>query len=306
LPSASVVASKEWLLKQQGFLGLETGGFHRVAYTEWGEPGDDPTVVCVHGLSRNGRDFDYLAAALAEHRHVVCPDLAGRGRSEWLAEKNNYGFPTYCADLTALFARLGGKSFDWVGTSLGGLIGMVMAAQPNTPIRRLVINDAGPFISKAAPQRILEYLGKAPPFSSLDEAELYFRDKLSPYGKLTDEQWAHLTRYGVRKDGNGGYLVAYDPGIAVPMRASRPLDVDMWEYWDRIECPVLLLRGMNSDVLSPETAEEMCRRGPPTELVEFENIGHAPALMDPAQIDLVKDWLVASGRPRRVKRPKKR
>jgi pimeloyl-ACP methyl ester carboxylesterase len=293
-------------LKQQGFLGLETGGFHRVAYTEWGEPGDDPTVVCVHGLSRNGRDFDHLAAALATTRHVVCPDLAGRGRSDWLKDKNNYSFPTYCADLTALFARLGGISFDWVGTSLGGLIGMVMAAQPNSPIRRLVINDAGPFISRAAPQRILEYLGKAPVFASLVEAESYFRDKLAPYGNLTDAQWSQLTQHGVRKGARGGYRVAYDPGIAVPMRSARAVDVDMWDYWDRITCPVLLLRGADSDVLSRETADEMCRRGPPTELVEFPRVGHAPALMDPAQIDVVRTWLLAPGRPRRVPRSDKR
>jgi pimeloyl-ACP methyl ester carboxylesterase len=293
-------------LKQQGFLGLDTGGFHRVAYTEWGEPGDDPTVVCVHGLSRNGRDFDHLAAALATKRHVVCPDLAGRGRSDWLKDKNNYAFPTYCADLTALFARLGGISFDWVGTSLGGLIGMVMAAQPNSPIRRLVINDAGPFISRAAPQRILEYLGKAPVFASLVEAESYFRDKLAPYGTLTDAQWSQLTQHGVRKGSRGGYRVAYDPGIAVPMRSARAVDVQMWDYWDRITCPVLLLRGADSDVLSRETADEMCRRGPPTELVEFPGVGHAPALMDPAQIDVVRNWLLAPGRPRRMPRGDKR
>jgi pimeloyl-ACP methyl ester carboxylesterase len=293
-------------LKQRGFLGLDSGGFHRVAYTEWGEPGDDPAVVCVHGLSRNGRDFDYFAAALAPQRHVICPDLPGRGRSDWLKDKASYGFPTYCADLTVLLGRLGGNSFDWVGTSLGGLIGMVMAAQPNSPIRRLVINDAGPYISKTAPQRILEYLGKAPEFASLAEAEVYFRDKLSPYGKLTDEQWAHLTRHGVRKRLRGGYVVAYDPGIAVPMRSTLPVDVDMWQYWDRIRCPVLVLRGADSDVLSHETAEEMCRRGPQTEVVEFAGVGHAPALMDAAQIDVVRDWLLAPGRPPRVEKMRKR
>lgn len=288
-------------MNQHGFLGLDTGGFHRIAYTEWGKPGDDPTVVCVHGLSRNGRDFDFFAG-LWKKRHVICPDLAGRGRSDWLTDKQNYGFATYCADLTALLARLGGNSFDWVGTSLGGLIGLVMAAQPNSPIRRLVINDAGPFISKAAPQRILTYLGKAPPFASLAAAERYFRDVLSPYGALRDEHWAHITKHGVRKAPGGGYLVAYDPGIAVPMRSARPVDVDMWELWDKIHCPVLLLRGANSDVLSRETADEMCRRGPPTELVEFEGIGHAPALMNAEQIDVVRRWLLAPGRPRRTKR----
>jgi pimeloyl-ACP methyl ester carboxylesterase len=290
-------------LKQQGYLGLDSGGFHRIAYTEWGAPNHDPPIVCVHGLSRNGRDFDYLATALAKDRHVVCPDLAGRGRSDWLKDKRNYAFPTYCADLTALLARLGGHSFDWVGTSLGGLIGIVMAAQPNSPIRRLVINDAGPYIPKTAPQRILEYLGKAPKFRSLTEAELYFRDKLAPYGKLSDAQWAHLTQHSVHKAPGGGFTVAYDPGIAEPMRAARGLDVDMWQYWDQVTCPVLLLRGAESDVLTAKTAAEMQSRGPPTKLVEFEHVGHAPALMDSAQIDVVKQWLLNPGRPRRAPRP---
>jgi pimeloyl-ACP methyl ester carboxylesterase len=293
-------------LKQQGFLGLDNGGFHRLAYTEWGEPNESPTVVCVHGLSRNGRDFDYFAAALEAKRRVVCPDLAGRGRSDWLSDKQSYVFPTYCADLTALFARLGGNSFDWVGTSLGGLIGMVMAAQPNSPIRRLVINDAGPFIPRTAPQRILEYLGRAPPFASVAEAESYLRKTLAPYGALTDEQWAHIARHGVRAKRNGGYAIAYDPGIAVPMRSARALDIDMWEYWDKIRCPVLLLRGATSDVLSRETADEMCRRGPHTELVEFANVGHAPALMDLKQIEVVTKWLLAPGRPVRAQRSERK
>jgi pimeloyl-ACP methyl ester carboxylesterase len=145
-------------------------------------------------------------------------------------------------------------------------------------------------------------LGKAPEFASLADAEAYFRDTLSPYGKLTDAQWTHLTRHGVRKAEGGGYVVAYDPGIAVPMRSAQAFDVDMWEYWDRIRCPVLVLRGAVSDVLSHATAEEMCRRGPPTEVVEFADIGHAPSLMDPAQIAVVRDWLLAPGRPRVVQR----
>jgi pimeloyl-ACP methyl ester carboxylesterase len=179
---------------------------------------------------------------------------------------------------------------------------MVMAAQPHSPIRRLVINDAGPFIPRTAPQRILEYLGKAPPFASIADAEKYLRQTLAPYGALTDEQWAHMARHGVRPKRNGGYAIAYDPGIAVPMRATRPVDIDMWETWDKIRCPVLLLRGATSDVLSRETADEMCGRGPQTELVEFANVGHAPALMDRKQIEVVTSWLLAPGRPRPTKR----
>lgn len=280
-------------MKQGSILGLSADGFHRIAYAEWGNAHTEPAVVCVHGLSRNGRDFDYLAAALEGHRRVVCPDLVGRGRSDWLIDKNHYAFPTYCADLTSLLARLGGDAFDWVGTSLGGLIGMVLAAQPNSPIRKLVVNDVGPFIPKSATERILTYLGKAPSFAGLQEVEGYLRTVLAPYGTLSDGQWAHLARHGVRTSSDGKYELAYDPDIAVPMRAAPPQDLDLWPLWDRIRCPVLLLRGAMSDVLLPETAEEMRRRGPPTELVEFEGIGHAPALMDAAQIDVVSSWLLA-------------
>jgi len=279
-------------VKKNSFLGLTPGGFHRVAYTKWGKRSAAPTVVCVHGLSRNGRDFDYLAAALQNERRVACPDLAGRGRSDWLADKEHYSFPTYCADLTAFLARLGGESFDWIGTSMGGLIGMILAAQPKSPIRRLVINDAGPFIPKAATKRILTYVGTGPEFKSLAAARRHVRDVLAPYGPLTDKQWAHLTRHGMRKLPNGGYTPAYDPDIVAPMKLGPPQDLDLWPIWDQIRCPVLVLRGAESDVLLPDTAAEMQTRGPRAEIVEFAGIGHAPALMDATQIEVVRRWLL--------------
>jgi pimeloyl-ACP methyl ester carboxylesterase len=278
---------------EHGFLGLTTGGFHRIAYTEWGERDGEPAVVCVHGLTRNGRDFDYLAQALGRDRRVACPDLPGRGRSEWLADKAQYSFPTYCADLTALLARLGGERFDWVGTSLGGMIGMLMAAQPGSPIRRLVVNDAGPFVPKAATERILAYLGKAPSFASIAEVAQYLRVVLAPYGTLEDEHWAHLAAHGVRETPDARFVLAYDPGIAVPMTAGPPQDLDLWPVWDQIRCPVLVLRGKESDVLRTETVAEMRGRGPPVEIVEFDGIGHAPSLMTEAQIDVVRRWLLA-------------
>ncbi len=279
-------------MREHSFLGLNVGGFHRVAYTEWGEP-TSPPVVCVHGLTRNGRDFDHLARALQEHRRVVCPDLPGRGRSEWLADKQQYSFQTYCADLTALLARLDRESFDWVGTSLGGMIGIVLAAQLKSPIRRLVLNDAGAFVPKAATERVLSYVGKAPAFASLHEAEQYLRDVLAPYGELADEHWAHLARHSAREQPDGRFALVYDPDLAAPMKAAPPEDFEMWALWDQIRCPVLLLRGESSDVLRPETVAEMRERGPAVEVVEFEGVGHAPALMDDAQIDVVRRWLLA-------------
>ncbi len=281
-------------MQQKYYLGLTTSGFHRIAYTEWGRPNDLPAVVCVHGLTRNGRDFDYLAAMLQrDGRRVACPDIVGRGRSDWLVDKNHYTFATYCADATALLARLEGETFDWVGTSLGGLIGMFMAAQPNSPIRKLVINDAGPFIPKEAPRRMLTYVGTSPTFASLAEAEQYLRKILAPYGDLTEEHWAHLTRYSMRELPDGTYEPFRDPGIAVPMRAVPAADLNLWPVWDQIRCPVLVLRGAQSDVLLKETAEKMKTRGPKVDVVEFEGVGHAPPLLAAKHIDVVRRWLLS-------------
>ena len=279
-------------MRESSFLGLTTEGFHRVAYTEWGERDDEPVVVCAHGLSRNGRDFDYLAKALQSKRRVACPDIVGRGRSDWLTDKKHYSLPTYCADMTALLARLDSEAFDFVGTSMGGLIGMILAAQPSSPIRRLVINDTGPFVPKAAPQRILAYVGTAPAFSTMTDAERYLRGVYAPFGGLTDEQWAHITRYSVRETPEGKFVLSYDPDIVVPMKSTQFQDLKLWPLWDQITCPVLVLRGEKSDVLLPETVEEMKRRGPPVEVVEFSGVGHAPTLMNREQIEVVRRFLM--------------
>jgi len=179
-----------------------------------------------------------------------------------------------------------------VGTSMGGLIGMILAAQANSPIRRLVINDAGPFVPKAAPQRLLAYVGLAPSFPQVADAERYLRKVLAPFGALTDEQWAHLARHSVRQSTAGDYRLAYDPGIVAPMKSAPLQDWDLWSVWDQIRCPVLVLRGADSDVLLPEIAAQMRRRGPRAEVVEFVGVGHAPALMAPEQIEVVRRWLL--------------
>jgi pimeloyl-ACP methyl ester carboxylesterase len=279
-------------LRKDSFLGLSTGGFHRIAYTEWGSVREQRLAVCVHGLTRNGRDFDYLARALQDRRRVACPDIVGRGRSDWLADKSQYNFITYCADLTALLARLRGKSVDWIGTSMGGQIGMILAAQPNTPIRRLVLNDIGPFVPKDAPRRLLSYAGNLPePFESLAAAERYVREIYAPFGRLGDAEWAHITRHSLREVDNGRYALAYDPGIVEPLKDMLRADFQLWPLWDRIRCPVLVLRGAESDVLLETTGDEMQRRGPPVELVEFKGIGHAPSFTSAAHVEIVSDWL---------------
>ena len=273
-------------------LCLSAGGFHHTAYVEWGRPEAARTILCVHGLTRNGRDFDALAAALAETgARVVCPDVVGRGHSDWLADPAGYGFPQYLADMTALLARLDVEAVDWVGTSMGGLIGMMLAAQPNTPIRRLVINDVGPFIPKDALERIGTYVGADPSFADVAAAEAYIREVNAPFGDLTDAQWRHLAETSVRPVEGGGVKFRYDPAIATPFTQTPIEDVDLWPLWDRIACPVLVLRGADSDLLLAETAAEMARRGPCAEVVEIAGCGHAPALMDDHQIGVIRDWL---------------
>ncbi len=270
--------------------GLSPHGFHRVVYYEWGEPGNPRVAICVHGVGRNGRDFDALAEALSPTHRVLAVDMPGRGESDWLADPNDYVFPTYLTTLTALIARSGADCVDWVGTSMGGLLGITIAALPHTPITRLVVNDVGPTIEPAALERIRGYFGLDPTFATYDEIAQYIRTVSAPFGPLTDAQWEHLTRTNVRQRTDGRWGLAYDPGIAVPFRASAA-PPDLWGLWDAIRCPTLVLRGAESDLLSAATAAQMGARGPKPALVEFAGVGHAPPLLSRDQIDPVVAFL---------------
>jgi pimeloyl-ACP methyl ester carboxylesterase len=273
------------------------GGFHKLAYAEWGSLTAEQTVICVHGVSRNGRDFDALAATLAaKGMRVIVPDLPGRGRSDWLASPAHYTDRAYVRAMSTLIARLDVDKVDWVGTSLGGHIGMLVAAQPGTPVRRLVLNDFGARVSAAALRRIGSYLTRSWRFASIDEVEAHLRDVHAPFGKLNDTQWRHLAQHSAVPDGKGGFRFHFDPGIG--MRFSIPilLDVILWHVWDKIDCPVLILRGEDSDLLSRSTVDAMLKRGPAVvdgrvTAFEFPDCGHAPALMDEAQIAVVKSYL---------------
>lgn len=277
---------------QRSLSCLGPQGFHRIAYTEWGAAGGKPILVCAHGMTRNGRDFDVLAAAMADRYRVACPDVVGRGRSDWLPDPAGYGYQQYVADMAALVARLDIEHVDWVGTSMGGLIGMLLAAQPNTPIRRLIINDIGPFIPKSFLARIRQYVGTDPHFGDLAALEQYLRTVHAPFGALTDSQWRHLATHSARPLDSGGFGLAYDPDIAkAAFTSEEPEDVEMWEFWDRVACPVLVVRGAESDLLLPETVAQMKARGPGCEVVEIAGCGHAPALMADDQIAVVRDWL---------------
>lgn len=267
-------------------------GFHKVAYTEWGAAEGKPTLVCVHGMTRNSRDFDYLAAAMEDRYRVVSMDAVGRGKSDWLADHAGYGFAQYLPDAAALLARLDVEEVDWVGTSMGGLIGMMLAARPNSPIRRLVLNDIGPFIPKSFLGRIRSYVGADPHFADIGELEAHIRKIHASFGPLSDEEWRHLAAHNARKLEGGGLGLAYDPDISkASFNPDGPEDVEMWSIWEQVKCPVLVLRGAESDLLLPETVERMKSSGPGCEAVDIPGCGHAPSLMPADQIAIVRDWL---------------
>ena len=282
---------------------LLAGAFHRMAVTHWGDP-DAPPVVCVHGLTRNGADFDILAEALSDRFHVICPDLPGRGASDWLADPMLYQAQHYVAALAHLLTSIG-RDVAWIGTSLGGICGILLAATPGTPVNRLILNDIGPFIPAEALGRIRDYLlaatdspvadspgadsPEAGRFADLPAVERHLRLVHAPFGELTDAQWARLTRSSSREREGGGFAMHYDPRIVEPMRDHAPSDVDLWPFWARIRVPVLAIRGKSSDILLPATLERMRETGAATHVVA--NAGHAPALMDAAQIAVVRDFL---------------
>jgi pimeloyl-ACP methyl ester carboxylesterase len=268
-------------------------GFHRLAYWEWPGPPEAPTVLCLHGLTRNGRDFNALAEALSANRRVIAPDMPGRGASEWLTDPADYAYPVYLADVGALIARLDVERLDLVGTSMGGIIGMLLASLPGHPIGRLVINDVGPLIAKDGLARIATYVGEEPSFADLAALEAALKVRAATFGPLSDAQWHYLAGISARTKPDGTLGFAYDTRIAEAFRAAPPADIDLWPQWDQIRCPTLLLRGAQSDLLRDGDAQAMTERGPRARLVEFQGVGHAPALMAADQIAVIRDFLLA-------------
>jgi pimeloyl-ACP methyl ester carboxylesterase len=279
-----------------------------MAYWQWGDAAAQHVVVCVHGLSRQGRDFDTLAQALCTQAkapiRVVCPDVAGRGQSDWLKDPMGYQVPNYAADLLALLAQLKPATLDWIGTSMGGLIGMVVCGQPGLPlpvkVRRLVLNDVGPVIQWQAIQRIGEYLGETGRFTSVQQAADAMRLISTTFGPHTPEQWLALSGPMVRplNDGSGDLTLHYDPAIAVPFasvtqQSAEQGEAMLWQLYDAVTADTLLVRGAQSDLLSHDTAQAMTQRGPKAQLVEFAGVGHAPTLIQPDQIKAVTDFLLA-------------
>jgi len=264
---------------------------HEVHYTEWGPPGGT-AVIAWHGLARTGRDMDELATHLAGRYRVICPDTIGRGLSEWSrAPARDYCFEAYGRIAVSLADQLGIREAHWVGTSMGGALGIHLAAgRLRGRIRRLVLNDIGPKLGHAAVQRILTYAGDPPQFDRLSELEQYFRTVYKPYGSLSDEQWRRLTETSVRRTAEGRVTPHYDPGIVLQF-VHHAADYELWEAYDSIDVPTLCLRGESSDLLLPETAEEMRSRGPRAVVVTIPGCGHAPALNAPDQLQLVERFL---------------
>lgn len=280
---------------------------HRVGYWEWnqtGQVGHPHVIVCVHGLTRQGRDFDVLAQALSHHARVICPDIAGRGQSDWLADPMAYGVPQYAFDMLVLLTQVHAQypiaQLDWVGTSMGGLIGMAVAGTPDlalpVPIRRLLLNDVGPRLEWSALQRIGTYVGQSPRFASVEEGAAWLRVQSADFGPHTDAQWLALSEPMLRPGPEGGFVLHYDPKIAVPMQGMTQEQVVqgealLWNLYDAITAQTLVLRGAKSDLLTAQTVQEMAQRGPKAHSVTLEGVGHAPTLVQPEQVALVKEFL---------------
>jgi pimeloyl-ACP methyl ester carboxylesterase len=281
--------------KQQTVQCLSPSGLHRMSYCEWGASDNPRVLICVHGLTRNARDFDALATALSGHYRVICPDVVGRGQSGRLRDPAGYAIPQYVADMVTLIARLNVDSVHWLGTSMGGLIGMALAAQENSPIQKLVLNDVGPLITVDALKRIASYVGSDPSWASADEALAYVKAISAPFGPLTDAQWLHLTESSIAQRLDGRWGFRYDPRIAEPFKAAFvDKDIDLWPVYQAIHCPTLVIRGAESDLLSRETWHLMGACGPQAKLAEIPGVGHAPMFQSDAQIAIVRDFLLSA------------
>lgn len=281
--------------KYHKILGKNSVGTHHIAYQEWGNPQQKKVLIAVHGLTRNSRDFDDLAEELQSDYRIICPDVVGRGESDWLSNPSDYGIPLYISDLLTLIQQLNLTSVDWLGTSMGGLIGMNIAGLPNSPIKRLILNDVGAWIPAKAIQRIAEYLCQEPPtFDDFTKVTEYVKKIYSGFGNLTQAQWESLAKKSVKLNAKGEYRLNYDPAISISLqelKTNQFQPVDLWMVWSLIQCPVLLLHGENSDLLLSETIEQMQENHPLLEIEHLPNCGHAPSLMSLPEIDIIKRWL---------------
>ena len=274
---------------------LSPAGLHAMAYKEWGDPHNPRVLVCVHGVTRVSDDFDALATALSDHYRVICPDIVGRGRSDWLKDPKYYWVPQYVSDMVTLIARLDVPQVDWFGTSMGALIGMGLAALPDAPIRKMVMNDVGPTLNFQALSRIGSYIGEDLRFDSFQQAREYIRTISAPFGPHTEQEWDKLAADVLRQTDDGRWRRHYDVSLALPFKvmteeSAQQGEAALWAAFDAVRCPVLLVRGSESDLLTRDTAQQMTTRGPHARLVELPGIGHAPTFMHDDQIALARQF----------------
>ena len=267
-------------------------GLYHMAYREWGDPTNPRVLLCVHGLTRNSLDFERLAQSLSSRYRVIAPDVVGRGESDSLLDPMGYNTVTYAADMITLIAHLNVPQVDWLGTSMGGMIAMSLAGLPNSPIRRLILNDVGPTLSLEALKRIVGYVGSPYEFADLETARRYVRFIFTPFALKAETDWEALIASSLKPLPNGGYRFNYDKNISQPLQAALlGTDINLWPMYDRIQCPTLLLHGETSDLLTAATAQEMTQRGPRATLKRVAGVGHAPMLMSEDQIALVREFL---------------
>ena len=276
---------------------LSPAGLHRMAYKEWGDPDNPKVLVCVHGVTRVSDDFDALAAAMSDRYRVICPDVVGRGRSSWLKNPSYYAVPQYVSDMVTLVARLDVPQVDWFGTSMGALIGMGLASLPDSPVRKMLMNDVGPTLNFDALSRIGDYIGQDLRFDTYEQGRDYIRTISAPFGPHSDEEWDKLARDVLRQAEDGRWRRHYDLALALPFKGmtvdnAKQGEAALWAAYDAIRCPVLLVRGGESDLLSRETARQMSERGPRAKVVELPGIGHAPTFMHADQIALARGFFL--------------
>lgn len=281
--------------QEKSYYGLHGNGQHRICYSDWGDKDANP-LICVHGLTGNGHDFDYLAEDLINHGHrVIAVDLPGRGRSDFHDDPALYNYDQYMKDLHELLVDLNLEapgSVDWLGVSLGGLLGIRMASMENSPVKRLMVNDVGPSVPKEALDFIFGVISQDYAFDTVSDLEARMREtRGKTWGPVTDEQWHHMAEHNARGRDDGRITYAYDPKIGVVFEHSPIGDVDLWGQWAQIKCPTMLIHGADSTLLTEDIIERMRQNGPDFDLVTFDGCGHVPSLMAPNQIEILRSWL---------------
>lgn len=268
---------------------LAANRFLRIRYREWGAADNPKVAICVHGLSRNCQDFDDLAAALAGDWRVLAIDMPGRGESDWLDDKAGYGYPLYDTVCAAALARSGADQVTWIGTSMGGNLGMRLASRPGTPIAKLVLNDIGPFVPADGRRHNQADFGKDPRFDSAETGIAHVRETRSVFGPFDEAGWQKFGRDSLRQLPDGQWTLHYDPGLAQP---GAPIqDADNWAVWPLIDCPVLTLWGTESKILPADTVERMATTGPKSAIHKVPGVGHCPGLTTPNEIDAIRTFL---------------